>query len=131
ADNAVFIGTSSCEQIEWTSTNITCVLPALPPGTYPVLVHVANWGYAVSSTEVSIKYILNVNSISPEYGSVYGGSHVTLRGSGFSSNPQDILVQIGSLPCNVSVSSDTELTCVIQGPKNIFTVTNEGSNARK
>lgn len=47
------------------------------------------------STEVSIKYILNVNSISPEYGSVYGGSHVTLRGSGFSSNPQDILVQIG------------------------------------
>ncbi|XP_077349351.1 fibrocystin-L [Lithobates pipiens] len=130
ADNAVFIGKSSCEPIEWTSTNITCVLPALPPGTYPVLVHVANWGYAVSSAEVSIKYILNVNRISPEYGSVYGGSHVTLRGSGFSSNPQDIHVQIGSLPCNVSVSSDSELTCVIQGPGNVFTVTNEGSNAQ-
>ncbi|XP_040210575.1 fibrocystin-L-like [Rana temporaria] len=130
ADSAVFIGKSSCEQIEWTPTSITCVLPALPPGTYPVLVHVANWGYAVSSIEASIKYILNVNSISPKYGSVYGGSHVTLRGSGFSSNPQDILVQIGSLPCNVSVSSATELTCVIQRPGKIFTVTNEGSNTQ-
>ncbi|XP_040210574.1 fibrocystin-L-like [Rana temporaria] len=130
ADNAVFIGKSSCEQIEWTPTSITCVLPALPPGTYPVLVHVANWGYAVPSIEVSIKYILNVNNISPEYGSMYGGSHVTLRGSGFSSNPQDILVQIGSLPCNVSVSSATELTCVIQRAGKVFTVTNEGSNTQ-
>ncbi|XP_040210792.1 fibrocystin-L-like [Rana temporaria] len=132
ADNAVFIGKSSCEQIEWTPTSITCVLPALPPGTYPVLVHVANWGYAVSSSgiEASIKYNLYVDSISPEYGSMYGGSQVTLRGSGFSSNPQDNLVQIGSFPCNVSVSSATELTCVIQGPGNIFNVTNNGSNTQ-
>ncbi|KAM5157489.1 fibrocystin-L [Mantella aurantiaca] len=131
AESAVFIGNSPCKQLEWTTTNITCVLPSLPPGNYPVLVYVVNWGYAISSTDnvTSIKYILEVNSISPQYGSLYGGSHITLTGSGFSSNPQDNYVQIGSLPCNVSESSSTELTCVIQRPGNVYTVTNEGYNA--
>ncbi|XP_018426208.1 PREDICTED: fibrocystin-L [Nanorana parkeri] len=131
ADSTVFIGNSSCVLLEWMPTNITCVLPALPPGIYPVLVQVENWGFAVSSMDdvASIKYILELNSISPQHGSMYGGSHVTLRGSGFSSNPQDNLVQIGSLPCNVSASSSTELTCVIQRPGNVFNVNNQGSNA--
>nr|DBA24045.1 TPA: hypothetical protein GDO54_011748 [Pyxicephalus adspersus] len=117
--NSIFIGKLSCGLLEWTSTNITCVLPAHPPGDYPVLVQVGNLGFAISSmnSEASIKYILEVNSISPQFGSVYGGSHVTLRGSGFSSNPQDNNVLIG------------KLTCVIQSPGKVFTVTNEGKNA--
>ncbi|XP_068094022.1 fibrocystin-L-like isoform X1 [Hyperolius riggenbachi] len=129
--NAVFIGNAPCELLDWTPTNITCILPALSPGLYPVLVQVGNLGFAVPSNgnETTIEYILKVTSVSPQYGSLYGGTQVTLAGSGFSSNPQDNQVQIGSLPCSVSTSSTTQLTCVIQSPGRVFTVTNAGSDA--
>ncbi|XP_075681934.1 fibrocystin-L [Rhinoderma darwinii] len=130
-DNAVFIENEPCQLLDWTPTNITCLLPALPPGKYKILVQVGNWGFAISSmdNEASIEYVLEVNSIFPQYGSVYGGSRVILAGSGFSLVPNENQVQIGSLPCNVSVSLANELICVIQAPGTEYTVTNEGKHA--
>ncbi|XP_068094025.1 fibrocystin-L-like [Hyperolius riggenbachi] len=128
AGNAVFIGDVPCSLIDWTPTNITCVLPALSPGIYPVEVQFGSWGFAIPSNNngTTIEYILEVTSVSPQYGSLYGGTKVTLAGSGFSPNPQDNQVQIGSVPCNVTTSSATQLTCVIQNPGTTFTVTNAG-----
>ncbi|KAM3928399.1 fibrocystin-L-like [Leptodactylus fuscus] len=131
ADNAVFLGNKPCEVLDWTPTSITCLLPALPPGKYNVLVQVGNWGFAISSmgSDASVEYILKVNSISPQYGSLYGGSRVTLTGAGFSLDPNENQVQIGSLPCNVSVSSANEMICVIQRPGTVYTVTNDGKDS--
>ncbi|XP_056378576.1 fibrocystin-L-like isoform X2 [Hyla sarda] len=127
-DNAVSLGNKPCQLLEWTPTKIMCLLPALPPGKYNVLVKVGNWGFAISSltNETSVEYILEVNSIVPQYGSLYGGSRVTLTGSGFSVVPNENKVKIGSLPCGVSVSSAKELICVIQKPGTVYTVTNQG-----
>ncbi|XP_069815730.1 fibrocystin-L-like [Dendropsophus ebraccatus] len=129
-DNAVSLGNKPCQLQEWTPTKITCLLPALPPGKYTVLVKVGNLGFAVSSmaNEPSVEYILEVNSIVPQYGSLYGGSRVTLIGSGFSDVPSDNEVKIGSLPCKVSVSSANKLICVIQSPDTVYTVTNQGKD---
>ncbi|XP_056378584.1 fibrocystin-L-like [Hyla sarda] len=127
-DNAVSLGNKPCHLLEWTPTKIMCLLPALPPGKYNILVKVGNGGFAISSmsNDASVEYILEVNSIVPQYGSLYGGSRVTLAGSGFSVVPSENKVQIGSLPCGVSVSSVNELICVIQRPGTVYTVTNHG-----
>ncbi|KAM3929151.1 fibrocystin-L-like [Leptodactylus fuscus] len=129
--NAVLLGNKPCKVLEWTPTSITCLLPALPPGKYNVIVQVQNWGFAITSmgSEASVEYILKVNSISPQYGSLYGGSRVTLTGAGFSLDPSKNQVQIGSLPCNVSVSSANEMICVIQRSGTVYTVTNEGKDS--
>lgn len=44
-DSGVFIGREECVTVQWTATNITCVLPVLPPGLYEVHVQVGNNGY--------------------------------------------------------------------------------------
>ncbi|XP_073535878.1 fibrocystin-L [Phyllobates terribilis] len=131
AVSAVLIKNETCQLLEWTPINITCLLPALPPGKYNILVHIENWGYATSrnDTDASVEYILEVNSISPQYGSLYGGSRVTLTGYGFSLVPSDNQVQIGSLPCNISTSSADELICVIQSPGTVYNVTNDGKDS--
>ncbi|XP_075126263.1 fibrocystin-L-like [Leptodactylus fuscus] len=128
--NAVILGNQLCEILKWTPTSITCLLPALPPGKYNVLVQVGNWGFAISrNNKTSVEYILEVNSISPQYGSLYGGSRVTLTGAGFSLDPnENTKVQIGSLPCNVSVSSANKMICVIQRPGTVYTITNDGKD---
>ncbi|KAM4026998.1 fibrocystin-L isoform 2-T2 [Anomaloglossus baeobatrachus] len=116
AVSAVFIKNETCWLLEWTPTNITCRLPSLPPGKYNILVHIENWGYATCSpgTDASVEYILEVNSISPQYGSLYGGSRVTLT---------------DSLPCNVFTSSANELICVIEKPGTVYNVTNDGKDS--
>lgn len=43
--SAVFVGTEECVTMQWTETNITCLLPVLPPGLYQVDVQVGNNGY--------------------------------------------------------------------------------------
>ncbi|XP_053322520.1 fibrocystin-L [Spea bombifrons] len=128
-ESAVFIGKELCKILEWNPTNITCILPSHLPGTYTVLVHVADWGFALSEGNTSIEYILQVNSIFPQYGSLYGGTEITLKGSGFHSVPENNEVRIGSVPCNVTSSSESELTCVIQRPGKIYTVTNNGKHS--
>uniref|UniRef100_A0A8C5QTU9 Fibrocystin-L n=1 Tax=Leptobrachium leishanense TaxID=445787 RepID=A0A8C5QTU9_9ANUR len=129
--SAIFIGNKTCKIQEWSPTIITCILPSLSPGEYDILVYVENMGFASSenSSSVSIEYILEVNSIFPQYGSVYGGTKITLTGSGFNEVLEINAVQIGSVPCDVTSSSDTELTCIIQRPGNVHNVTNTGAHA--
>ncbi|MEE6507574.1 hypothetical protein FKM82_026763 [Ascaphus truei] len=127
---AVFIGKEACQLLEWNPTNITCLLPPLSPGVYTILVQVETWGFA-SFSEVNktlIEYILEVNRIFPHHGSLYGGTKVTLTGSGFSTNPEKNEVRIGFMPCSVTSSTDNELQCVIQSPAKVFTVTNDGKH---
>lgn len=43
-DSAVFVGWKECVVVQWVATNITCLLPVLPPGLYKVDVQVGNNG---------------------------------------------------------------------------------------
>ena len=51
---------------------------------------------------------VSVDSIEPTEGSVGGGTHVTIHGSGFSNGDA---VTIGSVACDAVSASDTQLTC--------------------
>lgn len=45
----------------------------------------------------TIEYILEVHSISPTFGSLMGGTRLTVSGSGFSNNTSDNKVSVGEL----------------------------------
>ncbi|ROL45843.1 Fibrocystin-L [Anabarilius grahami] len=84
--SSVLIGESECELLQWTNESITCLLPTLPPAMYNVRVRVGNQGYPLTSVGVNttIEFVLKVTSFSPYLGSLYGGTTITITGSGFS-----------------------------------------------
>uniref|UniRef100_A0A667XGZ1 PKHD1 like 1, tandem duplicate 2 n=1 Tax=Myripristis murdjan TaxID=586833 RepID=A0A667XGZ1_9TELE len=116
-DSAVYVGREECRIEQWTETNITCVLPVLPPGLYHVDVQVGNNGYPETSNDVNttVEYILEIHSISPEVGSLLGGTRLTVSGSGFSSSSTDNQVSVGGAECEVMAASEDELEYFGQG----------------
>nr|XP_055075127.1 fibrocystin-L-like [Misgurnus anguillicaudatus] len=126
--NVVLIGETECELLQWTNEYITCMLPTLGPAVYDIRVRVGNQGYAVISAGVSstIEYVLKVTGFSPSLGSLYGGTTITITGSGFSSVPTDNNVTLGDTQCQVTDASEQQLTCVTQAMEKIYTVTNQG-----
>ncbi|KAK2887447.1 hypothetical protein Q8A67_015675 [Cirrhinus molitorella] len=126
--SSVLIGEAECELLQWTNENITCLLPTLPPAEYNVNVRVGNQGYPITSDSVktTIEYILEVTGFSPSLGSLYGGTTITVTGSGFSPVTADNNVTLGDRQCRVTAASDHHLECVTQSRDKTFTVTNQG-----
>lgn len=79
---------------------------------HSVSVRVNNRGYAAIKIETSFNasFILlpTVQSVSPQTGSLMGGSILTINGDGFSPNPD---VRIGGAPCQILSSSYTQIKC--------------------
>ncbi|KAF0024292.1 hypothetical protein F2P81_023094 [Scophthalmus maximus] len=130
--SAVYVGGKECVTARWTPTNITCRLPALPPGRHKVNVQVGNNGYSQISDGVNatVDYVLEVHSVSPLFGSLMGGTRLTVSGSGFSSDTSDNQVSVGGSACEVDAASVNELQCVMQSEEKTHVVTNQGSHQK-
>ncbi|XP_066530272.1 fibrocystin-L-like [Hoplias malabaricus] len=126
----VLVGSVDCPVLNWMDGNITCLLPTLPPGVYNISVSVGNRGYPLisSGVNISIEYVLRVTGLSPQLGSLYGGTTVTITGSGFSSNLTDNIVTLGDTKCEVTAAWDQQLQCVTQNNQQTYTVTNQGTD---
>ncbi|XP_043073568.1 PKHD1 like 1, tandem duplicate 1 [Puntigrus tetrazona] len=126
--SSVLIGEANCELLEWTNEKISCLLPTLPPDEYSIYVRVGNQGYPLTSAGVrtTIQYVLEVSGFSPSLGSLYGGTTITITGSGFSPIAEDYRVTLGDRQCRVTAASDRHLECVTQSRDETFTVTNQG-----
>ncbi|XP_067833370.1 fibrocystin-L-like [Heptranchias perlo] len=123
-DSFVFIGNSDCLILGWSTNSITCRLPSLPPGNYNV--HTPT--HVSGSVNASIEYVLRVTEMTPRQGSLYGGTKITVSGSGFSPVPEDNIVKFGSVPCHITFASPSTLECVLQPTGRNFTITNNGSH---
>lgn len=44
--NMVYVGGKACQVLHLNFTDITCLLPKLPPGKHDIRVKVRNWGLA-------------------------------------------------------------------------------------
>ncbi|KAI7798962.1 putative fibrocystin-L [Triplophysa rosa] len=126
--SSVLVGETECELLQWTNENITCMLPKLTPAVYDIHVRVGSQGFAKSSAGVNttIEVVLKVTGFSPPMGSLYGGTTITIRGSGFSLVPSDNNVTLGDTQCKITDASDQQLMCVTQPTEKIHTVTNQG-----
>uniref|UniRef100_A0A8C4T925 PKHD1 like 1 n=1 Tax=Erpetoichthys calabaricus TaxID=27687 RepID=A0A8C4T925_ERPCA len=128
--SSVLIDKAECSIMKWTDSEIICLLPVLLPGLHNIQVKVKNWGFASASSNIvtTIEYVLQVTSVRPLSGSVYGGTKLTLTGSGFGTNPDDIQVLLGQRGCSVTDVTQDQLECVVQAPGKVYTVTNLGSD---
>ncbi|XP_048451560.1 fibrocystin-L-like [Rhincodon typus] len=123
-DSFVVIGNSECAILRWSTNNITCCLPSLPPANYSIYVQTL----VGKSLNASIEYILRVMEVSLQQGSLYGGTKITISGSGFSPVPEDNVVQIGSVPCHIAFASPNILECVSDQTGRKFVINNNGSS---
>ena len=129
------IGPNPCVVILHSNLLIKCITPANSPGIYDVLVYVEGKGYAVyallGSRPPQFKYVLEVTSISPRHGSIFGGTIVTVSGRGFSDNMSAVLVNIGDVPCKVLSSRSTRIVCKTGASSAVHTVDNTGVHPGK
>lgn len=68
-----------------------------------------------------------VQAITPNTGSA-AGQHLTITGTGFSTNPSLIAVTVDNTVCNVVSSTITSITCNLQ-PKNAGTTAKISTNS--
>ncbi|XP_045037491.2 fibrocystin-L [Desmodus rotundus] len=127
----VYVGGKSCQVLHWNFTDILCLLPKLSPGKHAIRVEVRNWGFASTRDKLnaSIQYILEVNNMFPQSGSLYGGTEITIMGLGFSTIPFENTVLLGSFPCNVTSSSSDVIKCTLPSTGKVFRVTNDGEDS--
>ncbi|XP_072425699.1 fibrocystin-L-like [Chiloscyllium punctatum] len=123
-DSFVVIGNSECAILRWSTNNITCCPPSLPPANYSIYVQTR----VGKSLNASVEYVLRVTEVTPQQGSLYGGTKITISGSGFSPVPEDNIVQIGSVPCHITFASSNVLKCVSDQTGRKFVITNNGSS---
>ncbi|XP_066284016.1 fibrocystin-L-like [Branchiostoma lanceolatum] len=123
----VTVGSSTCEIMELvTDNNISCILPPLPQGRYPVLLHVDDIGYAYNSAPLVVEYVFRLDSIDPMEGSLAGGTELHISGEGFSTNSSAIDVKVGPVSCDVQEISKNTLVCVTRPYSRRYHVKNAG-----
>nr|XP_048313021.1 fibrocystin-L isoform X3 [Myodes glareolus] len=130
AQNMVYVGGKVCQVLHSNFTDITCLLPKLPPGKHDIHVKVRNWGLATTRNKLnaSIRYVLEVIHMSPHRGSLYGGTELTIMGLGFSTIPTENSVLLGPFPCNITSSSENVIKCTLHSTGTVFNITNNGSH---
>jgi hypothetical protein len=107
----IMIGKSYCKVRESNSTHLVCVVGLGEAGRKELTVKFSR-GYALdlsAGCSSSILYSAVVDYISPSAGSVFGGQTITITGSGFSPDPSQNAIWIGSVLCSVSFANYSHL----------------------
>lgn len=129
------IGPRPCIVTLYSDVFIKCTTPANAPGIYDVLVCVNGKGCAVDaglrSRPPQFKYILEVIDISPRYGSIFGGTVLTIAGRGFSDNTLAIAVNVGDIRCKVLSSRSSTIMCRTDASSTTHNVDNTGLHPGK
>jgi hypothetical protein len=113
ADPVVFIGPSACTSTFYFSDSVVmCIVP--PGGGLRLPVTVSVGGQRLLSSGSLFDYESpDVSSVTPSVGPSYGGSVLTVVGSGFGTSADGATVYVGDQPCEASSwVSDTEMLCV-------------------
>jgi hypothetical protein len=113
SDPVVFIGPSACTSSFYFSDSVAmCIVP--PGGGLHSPVTVSIGGQHVLTSSAFFDYESPVVlSVTPTVGPSYGGSVLTVTGSGFGTSADDATVFVGEQPCEASSwVSDSQMLCV-------------------
>ncbi|OMJ78805.1 hypothetical protein SteCoe_21333 [Stentor coeruleus] len=124
----VKMGEYDCLVVSSTAQQVVCHMLGGPPGEYTVEVIVINednQGYALMSLgfDPVFSLVFLITDISPSSGSIYGGTILTITGSGFSLEKTFMYAFIGTdkFPCEIlEVTSESSLTCRTSEHSNII-----------
>jgi hypothetical protein len=98
------------------NTYISAGLSGGLAGTFTVQVNLPTTGDSIASTPGAdtFNYIVSISSISPQRGSITGGTLLTITGQNFNTDSQQTLVFIGSTlnwMCNIESITSTTILC--------------------
>ena len=135
-DTVVWIGDAPCSNVTIVNSSTTedileCIVADYESHFYPVDVFVEGKGFAsVGSNPLGPGPLRNgtypvnrlspypifflaatVTAITPNNGSLAGGTHVLISGSGFSLVSERVSVMLGNIPCQIVSSSISEISC--------------------
>lgn len=91
-----------------------------PPGQYYFAVTSTAIGSSGSAygrlytSAISFQTSSVVSTVSPTSGSVFGGSTLTITGTNFSNNKEDLAVKVGDFYCDILTTTMTQITCQIR-----------------
>ena len=119
ASLSVTVGGVECVIDSLESTSIGCTTGPRQEGQVDVVVTVIsncvvgcdftfNNGYTYDNSVQPV-----VTGISPTEGPTYGGLVLTITGSSFPEEPEEVTVSMGVRRCEVQTTSSTEVTCVV------------------
>jgi len=80
---SVFIGSTAASLVSYSNNQIIVQLPSLEPGRYLVSVSTNN-GYA--RPPIYLEYVFYIKQVTPQVGSLFGGTDVYIHGEGFSNS---------------------------------------------
>ena len=98
--------------VDDSTKEIRIKFPGAESGNYYVQIESASIG-RIDKTPLSLEVIGKITGISPTYGSIHGGTLVTIDGVNFSDDPLDNPVKVGDNYCLVETTSATQITCRI------------------
>ena len=78
------------------------------------------------------EYLLEVTSMTPDVGSLEGGSKLTITGAGFGTDSSDVSIEFDdSISCEVESLTDTQIECVVDVQPSVVSVNNNGRHESK
>ncbi|XP_038045747.1 fibrocystin-L-like [Patiria miniata] len=112
--NVVTIGGVGCDVTSASDTSISCSVGQAAAGTHEVRLEVTGEGLAsYPNGPLSFQFELDVTGINPSSGSLAGGTSVTITGSGFGKEKDNVTVSVGDQTCNIESVIYSEIQCVI------------------
>jgi len=103
---SIKIGPENCQVKNVTDTEISCVVHSLPSGNHSITVTKSDIGNAQGS--IYLTSLVNVLSIEPNSGSIYGGALVTIIGNGFDADTE---IFIGNHSCVKVITNSGSIQC--------------------
>lgn len=110
ASVSVFIGSTQANVVSSSQNQIVANLPNMPPGLYPVKVSTPN-GYA--RPLIYIEYYFYIQQVSPQVGSLYGGTDVYVQGQGFDNSTSISFIDSSNrqVGCNIVSVQSSLIQC--------------------
>ncbi|MEW8488047.1 MAG: IPT/TIG domain-containing protein [Candidatus Thiodiazotropha sp.] len=108
-DTTVTIDSSPCTVISMSLSHVICVTPAHATGTVILDVTSNSVSYTSESFTYATGFTPTVTSISPTSG--LPGDTLTISGSNL--NGSNVVVELDSVPCNITSGSSSQIQCTV------------------
>lgn len=127
---SVFVDSKNVSIMSLSPNQIIVNLATFPPGLYPVTVNTST-GFA--RPLVYIEYRFYVQQISPQIGSLYGGTNISVQGDGFDNSTVIQFRDQNNLlfPCNILSIASTQILCQTMPFVSQVIITANGVDPRK